>query len=135
MYLIDIQRGIVDLALAGLEGGVRPTESPDIIQLAGGSRTGLHVEAIGVGLVAGFTILTGNCIFIDVILPQVGDKSSQISPLRARRFAVSSQLLKSPTTDTFCAWGAQTRKIHPRLFLLSAGCAPSQCHPSVKVPA
>ena len=75
MYLIDIQRGIVDLALAGLEGGVRPTESPDIIQLAGGSRTGLHVEAIGVGLVAGFTILTGNCIFIDVILPQAGDKS------------------------------------------------------------
>ena len=51
------------------------------------------------------------------------------------RFAVSSQLLKSPTTDTFCAWGAQTRKIHPRLFLLSAGCAPSQCHPSVRVPA
>ncbi len=67
--------------------------------------------------------------------PGMNVSHTPVAPRRRIGWRRPSQMLKSPTTDTRCAFGAQTAKCVPATPSCVIACAPSTCQSRLCVPS
>ena len=118
----------VGLPAAGHPGRIVPTDAIDVDHLRGGPRRHLGAEGEGIALLER-RLIGADLVLVERPFAQPGDEQSQ-NPLGMclrMGWRRPSQALKSPTTLTAVAFGAQTAKLTPSTLSIVRSARPGGC--------